>query len=100
MEKGSIPNDIRVLHIEEQYATDAVSAPLKLLHYGAGLGTLKYRLQRFAKHKERLMKNEWMVRNKLGSQYMDDGKIVTKRRKQLKAVIKEVPGVSVKLHCK
>ncbi len=100
MDHGSIPNDIRVLHIEKQYTTDAVSAPLKLLHYGAGLGTLKYCLQRVAMFKERVMKNEWMLKHKLGLQYWDEGQSVTKRRELLKAVIKEVPRVSVKLQCK
>ncbi len=100
LDRGSIPNDIKVLHIEEQYTTESVSAPLKLLHYGAGLGTLKYRLQRIATFKERLKKNEWMVRFNFGLQYLDEGKSVTKRRGQLKEVIKEVPGVSAKLQCK
>ncbi len=100
MDHGSIPTNIKVLHIEKQYTTDVVSAPLKLLHYGPGLGTLKYRLQRLATLKERLMKNEWMVKYNLGLQYMDEGKSITKRREQLKAVIKEVPRVSVKLQCK
>ncbi len=100
MDQGSIPSDIKVLHIEEQYATDAVSAPLKLLHYGAGLGTLEYCLQRIASLKERVMKNEWMLKYKFGRQNLDEGKSVTKRREQLKAVVKEVPRVSTKLQCK
>ncbi len=99
MDQGSIPNNIKVLHIEKQYTTDAVSAPLKLLHYGAGLGALKYRLQRITMLKERLLKNKWMMRNKFGSQYLNEGKRVIKRREQLKAVIKEVPRVSAKLQC-
>ncbi len=89
---GSEPGDIKVLYMDKYNAT----LPLKLLHYGPGLGSLKYRLSRQQMIRKRVESNDVMRELKLGKQYLDDGAIVRQRYTLLKTMAKPLLGVSSK----
>ncbi len=91
MGDSSEPSGIKVLHVEERYED---TQPLKLLHYGPGLGSLHQRLMRQESIKKRIERNEYMMENYFGTQYLDDGPIISQRYSTLEQLSKPVPGVS------
>ncbi len=92
---SSIPIDIKVLYLEQLHRT---KSPVKLLHYGPGVGSLEAKLKRYAQISKRIRQNSWMVELTMGAQYLDNGRLLRLRREQLKQAATVIHGVSTK-HC-